>query len=75
MPAQVLQIAAYGEPFLAQLDADYGLVRATTKDAVAGLTITNRSGIRVLLTMGTVGATDHGAIAQPRPGLLLWLGL
>ena len=58
MPAQILQIAAYGEDFLAKVDADHGLVRSVGQDPLRVLTEEERSHIRALLTMGTVGATE-----------------
>ena len=32
MPPQVLQIAAYGDPFLHPVDADFGVVRSVGRD-------------------------------------------
>ncbi len=74
MPAQVLQIAAYGEPFLTQVDADYGLVRSVGKDPLTVLAPEQRGGIRALLTMGTVGATENLIQGLPNLGLICCFG-
>lgn len=74
MPAVVLQIAAYGEEFLARVDREYGLIRAVAKDPLALVPAEARLYIRALLTMGTVGATAELITALPNLGLICCFG-
>lgn len=74
MAARVLQIAAYGEPFLAGVEAAYGLVRAPGTNPTSALATTDRAQIRALLTMGTVGATAALMDALPGLGLICCFG-
>jgi hydroxypyruvate reductase len=74
MPAHVLQIAAYGDAFLTQVDADYGLVRSVGQDPLAVLSEPMRAPIRALLTMGTVGATEALMQGLPNLGLICCFG-
>lgn len=69
MPAKILQIAAYGDAFLTKVDADYGLVRSVGQEPLTTLSDIMRAPIRVLLTMGTVGATE--TLMQGLPNLKL----
>lgn len=78
MPAtkapQVLQIAAYGEDFLAKVEADYGLARSVGQDPLTVLSDGVRAPIRALLTMGTVGASERLMQGLPNLGLICCFG-
>ena len=74
MTAQVLQITGYGEAFLAAVNAAYGVVRSNSKDTFNLVPAADRASIRVLLTMGTVGATGDLMAALPNLGLICCFG-